>query len=92
MQYFTDFSHAGNFEVFHSVLKYFPKRLHFSFQGMIALTELVILHFNQAIKCKHGLTRGRVPRYRLQYSNMHLRGIGFQDIDFNIRNYQKIML
>ena len=37
LKYFSEFSHTGNLEVFHSVLlKYCPKRLHFSFPGMIA--------------------------------------------------------
>ena len=71
MQYFTDFLHTGNLEVFHSLLlKYCPKRLHFSFHGMIARTQLAILHFNQAMKSEQAVTRDRIPRYKHQFSKI----------------------
>ena len=71
MQYFTEFSHTGNLEVFHSLLlKYCPKRLHFSFYGMIARTQLAILHFNQAMKAGHAITNNNIPRYKLQFSKV----------------------
>ena len=70
MQYFMDFLHTGNLEVFHSLLlKYVPKRLHFSFYGMIARTQMAV-HFNEAMKCQQALTKDRVPRCKLQYSKL----------------------
>ena len=71
MQYFTDFLHTGNLEVFHSLLlKYWPKRLHFSFHGMIARTQLAILHFNQAMKSEQAVTKDRISRYKHQFSKI----------------------
>ena len=71
MKYFVDFLHTGNLEVFHSLLlKYCPKRLQFSFHGMITRTQLVILHFNQAMKSDHAVTEDGTPRYKLQYSKI----------------------
>ena len=71
MKYFVDFLHTGNLEVFHSLLlKYCPKRLQFSFHGMITRTQLAILHFNQAMKSEHAVTEDGTPRYKLQYSKI----------------------
>ena len=71
MKYFTGFSHTSNPEVFHSLLlKYCPKRLHFSLPGMIGCTQLAILHFNEAMKCGYALTKDRMPRYKLQISKI----------------------
>lgn len=43
----TDFCHTGGLEVYHSlVLKYCPKREHFSYKGMVARTQLAALDSN----------------------------------------------
>ena len=43
----TEFHHTGQLEVFHSMmLKYVPKRQHFSYQGMVARTQLAALDHN----------------------------------------------
>ena len=43
----TDFGHTGALEVYHSLLlKYCPKREHFSYKGMIARTRLAALDNN----------------------------------------------
>ena len=43
----TEFHHNGNLEVFHSLmLKYLPKRKHFSYRGMVARTQLAALDHN----------------------------------------------
>lgn len=43
----TEYHHTGNLEVFHSLLlKYAPKRKHFSYQGMIGRTQLAIMDHN----------------------------------------------
>ena len=43
----TGFHHTGSLEVFHSLLlKYCPKRQHFSYVGMQARIELAILDHN----------------------------------------------
>ena len=46
IKYFIRFCHTGNLEVFHSVLnKYCPKNLHFTLEGMITRTQLVVLDY-----------------------------------------------
>ena len=71
LKYFTEFKHTGNLEVFHSLLlKYCPKRIHFSHLGMIARTQLVVLHFNAIINAEHAVTKDGVPRYKLQFSKV----------------------
>jgi hypothetical protein len=43
----TEFHHTGNLEVFHSLLlKYVPKRTHFSYNGMLARTQLAVIDNN----------------------------------------------
>ena len=45
--YLTDFSHTGGIEVSNSLHnKFWPKRLHFGWYGMVARTELAVLDFN----------------------------------------------
>ena len=71
LKYFTKFKHTGNLEVFHSVLlKYCPKRLHFSHIGMISRTQLAVLHFNGTINSKQAVTKEGIPRYKLQFSRV----------------------
>ena len=67
----SKFFHTGNLEVFHSLmLKYCTKRIHFSYLGMIARTQLAVLHFNEAIKCQIAVTKDGVPRNKVQYSKV----------------------
>ena len=43
----TEFHHAGKLESYHSIMtKYVPKRKHFSYNGMVARTQLGILDHN----------------------------------------------
>jgi ribonuclease HI len=43
----TEFHHTGELESYHSVMtKYVPKREHFSYNGMVARTQLAILDHN----------------------------------------------
>ena len=43
----TEFHHTGELESYHSVMtKYVPKREHFSYDGMVARTQLAILDHN----------------------------------------------
>ena len=53
----TGFHHTGSLEVFHSLLlKYCPKRQHFSYVGMQARIELTILDHNYNTERKHATT------------------------------------
>ena len=71
LSYLTEFKHTGNIEVYHSLLlKYCPKRLHFSRNGMIARTQLAILHFNAIINAEQAVTKDKTPRYKLQFSKV----------------------
>ena len=67
----TKFLHSGNLEVFHSVyLKFCPKRLHFSLHGMIARTELAVMHFNSIAAAAHATTKDGKLIYKQQYSKI----------------------
>ena len=59
MKKFVGFHHTGSLEAFHSLLlKYCPKRQHFSYVGMQAHIELAILDHNYNTQCKQATTKG----------------------------------
>ena len=58
MKKLVGFHHTGSLEVFHSLLlKYCPKRQHFSYVGMQARIELAILDHNYNTQCKQATTK-----------------------------------
>ena len=71
LSYFTEFKHTENIEVFHSLLlKYCLKRLHFTHNGMIARTQLTILHNNAIRKAEQAVTKDKILRYKVQFSKV----------------------
>lgn len=57
----TEFHHTGNLEVYHSLLlKYVPKRKHFSYKGMVARTQLAVIDHNSNTGRRQAtVTRGK---------------------------------
>jgi hypothetical protein len=54
----SEFHHTGNLEVYHShLLKYMPKRTHFSYQGMVGRTQLTILDHNNNCERKQATVK-----------------------------------
>ncbi len=52
----TEFHHTGELEQYHSVLlKYAPKREHFSYNGMVARTQLAVLDHNSNVHRKQAV-------------------------------------
>jgi len=76
----TNFCHTGGLEVYHSMmLKYCPKRQHFSYKGMVARTQLAAIDNNhntgrnQAVIQKG--ERSGEARYRQCFPKMHKRWV-----------------
>ena len=66
LKYLTDFNHTGTLEVYHSLYnKYSPKRLHFSYRGMIARAQLAVLDFNSGV----GLSQSKNKKGELQFKH-----------------------
>ena len=66
MKKMTNFAHTGELEVFHSSqLKYLPKRQHFSYEGMVARTELAILANNLQRSSEQATTKDGNLRFKL---------------------------
>jgi len=64
----TEFHHTGNLEVFHSLLlKYAPKRKHFSYHGMISRTQLAILDHNNNANRSQATTKKGEKRYKVVF-------------------------
>ena len=71
MNQLTSFSHTGTLEVYHSLYnKYCPKRLHFSYEGMIARSQLAVLDFNSGVNRSQAKTRNGELRYKLSHTKI----------------------
>ena len=71
LKYLTNFNHAGTLEVYHSLYnKYCPKRLHFSYEGMIARSLLAVLYFNAGVGLKQAETKLGELRFKQQFSKV----------------------
>ena len=58
-------------EVYHSLHnKYCPKRLHLSYEGMIACSQLVVLDFNEGVGLKQAETKLGELRFKQQLSKV----------------------
>ena len=58
LNYLNKFCHTGVLEVYHSLYnKWAPKRQHFSYQGMLARSQLAIMDFNQGSNLEQAKTR-----------------------------------
>ena len=65
------FKHSGNIEVYHNLLlKYCPKRLAFSYEGMYARTQLAVLDHNENLDRKQAVTKSNEKREKFQYSKV----------------------
>lgn len=65
----TEFHHTGNLEVYHSMmLKYCPKRQHFSHEGMIARTQLAALDNNHNCSRKQAVVKQGSSQGSLRYN------------------------
>ena len=73
IKYISKFCHTGRLEVFHSILnKYFPKRLHFTLEGMIVRTQLAVLYYNCGSSNTQATTKDGKQRYKIFFSKgMH---------------------
>ena len=63
-----EFCHTGELEVYHSLLlKYCPKREHFSFKGMVARTELAALDHNSNVNREQAVLQSGVKKGEARY-------------------------
>ena len=71
LRYLTSFNHTGTLEVYHSLYnKYCPKRLHFSYKGMVARSQLAILDFNSGANRDQAVTNSGELRFKQSYSKV----------------------
>ena len=71
LKHLVDFRHTGNLEVYHALYnKYCPKRLHFSYNGMIARSQLAILDHNSGANLLQARTKDGLLRYKQQFSKI----------------------
>ncbi len=71
LKHLTKFSHTGILEVYHSLYnKYSPKRLHFSYHGMIARAQLAILDFNSGVRLPQAKTKSGKLKFKQQFSKV----------------------
>ena len=71
LKYVSHFKHTGQLEVYHSLLnKYCPKRLSFSYPGMIARTQLATLDHNSGLGRKHDSTADGKLKYKIVHTKI----------------------
>lgn len=74
LKYCTLFCHTGQLEVYHSlILKYAPKRQHFSYEGMICRTQLAAIDHNHNVGRPQAKTSAGVPRYSIVCPKVHTK-------------------
>ena len=68
----TMFCHTGQLEVYHSLLlKYAPKRQHFSYPGTVCRTQLAAIDHNYHLGRKQATTHTGEKRYNIVYPKTH---------------------
>ena len=67
MKHLTNYIHTGTLEVYHSLHKYCPKRLHFSYERMIAHFKLAVLDFNAGVGLKQTKTKLGELRFKQHF-------------------------
>ena len=71
LKYLTNFNHTVTLEVYHSLYnKYCPKCLHFSYEGMIACSQLDVLDFNTGAGLKQAETKLGEIKFKQQFSKV----------------------
>lgn len=71
LKYLTSFNHTGTLEVYHSLYnKYCPKRLHFSYEGMVSRSQLAVLDFNSGVNRNQATTKKNELRYKLPFTKV----------------------
>ena len=69
LKHLTNFSHTGSLEVYHSSYnKWLPKSTHFSYQGMIARSQLAAVDFNLCSELSQAETKSGEKRFNVTYS------------------------
>ena len=69
--YFVKFKLSGDLECYHNLLiKYCPKRLSFTFEGMVAWTQVTVLDHNDSIDSKQATTATGELRFKTQHSKV----------------------
>ena len=71
LKYLTKFSHTRTLEVYHSLYnKYSPKRLHFSYNDVVARAQLAALDFNSGVGLDQARNKKGELRYKHQFSKI----------------------
>lgn len=69
--YLIEYKHTGLLESYHNLmLKYCPKKTHFSYLGMLARTQLTILDHNHNLDREQSKTQDGLLQYRYCYSKI----------------------
>ena len=71
LDYLVEYKHTGSLEVYHSLmLKYCPKRQHFSYRGMMARTQLAVLDHNNHLGRTQASTKDGRLKQKISHSKV----------------------
>ncbi|XP_070545993.1 uncharacterized protein [Ptychodera flava] len=72
LEHITLFCHTGELEVYHSLLlKYTPKRQHFSHEGMVCRTQLAVIDHNYHVAREQATTKSGSLCFKVVYPKSH---------------------
>ena len=71
LSYLTKFFNTAVLEIYHSLYKKWdPKRQYFSYLGMLARSQLVIMYFNEGNNLEQATTKKGEKRYNVQFAKI----------------------
>ena len=71
LEHFKKFKHSGNLESFHALLnKYSSKQLFFSYDAMVARTQIAVLDHNSGLNRNQAVTKEGRLRNKSQWSKV----------------------
>ena len=71
LKYLCDFNRTGTLEIYHSLYnKYCPKWSSFSYEGMVARSQLAVMDHNSSIGLKQDETKKGEKRFKLSFSKV----------------------
>ncbi|XP_057317565.1 uncharacterized protein LOC130662674 [Hydractinia symbiolongicarpus] len=93
LKHVADFKHTGQLEVYHSLLnKYCPKRLTFSYAGMVARTQLAVLDHNSGVERQQATTSDGRLKFKVSFTKITKEWVAKKVMDPKEKKYQEDLM
>ncbi|XP_057298998.1 uncharacterized protein LOC130629703 [Hydractinia symbiolongicarpus] len=93
LKHVADFKHTGQLEVYNSLLnKYCPKRLAFSYAGMVARTQLAVLDHNSGVERQQATTSDGRLKFKVSFTKITKEWVAKKVMDPKEKKYQEDLM